>query len=245
VKLIKEQALRVEKQHRKKYGPRNTYIFKCRHSTCTEEIRARADGLKKHKGFCQQHSQQKRPFESIYMGLFHDHRKTKVELTYDEYLEFTKISYCHYCGNDIPWVPYGVVNGKYTSRAYFLDRKDHSIGYTKDNCVVCCTFCNRLRSNDFTYKQFLQIGFLLQKFRGETYADTGVPSETDSDICNLGNINLSAITSLENIKHIPTSGIYQIQSQLGQIRQLVLSELSRRQQQDLHQYFARPINEGI
>jgi hypothetical protein len=76
-----------------------------------------------------------------------------VTLTYDEYIQFTKIKNCHYCNNSIPWRPYNSGNKK--AQAYFLDRKDNDGPYSKENCVVCCTRCNRMRSNKFTYEEFI------------------------------------------------------------------------------------------
>ena len=63
--------------------------------------------------------------------------------------------------------PYGTLNGKFISHARFLDRKDNTQGYLKDNCVVCCTSCNKLRSNKFTYKEFLLLAPILKQIRLE------------------------------------------------------------------------------
>ena len=76
----------------------------------------------------------------------------KVEITYEDFLEFQKISECHYCGVNIPWV----------TMASNLERKDSSIGYFKHNCVVCCKRCNRGKSDLFTYQEWLQIGDLIR-----------------------------------------------------------------------------------
>lgn len=117
-------------------------------------MKTRTDQVKKSTGYCISCAQQKRPFEGLYNCLYNDHRKLKVDLTYDEFLEFTKINTCHYCKNDIKWNSYTRVKGKFISRSYFLDRKDNDIGYSKENCVVCCTRCNRARSNKFTYEEW-------------------------------------------------------------------------------------------
>src|SRR5208283_1176118 len=39
-----------------------------------------------------------------------------------------------------------------------IDRKDNSLGYTTSNCVSCCGRCNRIKSNDLTYKEMIEIG---------------------------------------------------------------------------------------
>lgn len=44
-----------------------------------------------------------------------------------------------------------------------LDRIDNSKGHTKDNTVVCCYRCNRLRSDNYTCEEFKIIGKALRK----------------------------------------------------------------------------------
>jgi hypothetical protein len=167
VSLNKDNALSKETEYRKKYGPRYTYLFKCSEPECTKIIRVRSDYLNRSSGQCNIHSHQKRPFESLYNSLYNDWRGTEVTLTYEEFLEFTKIKKCHYCSYGILWIPFGTVAGEYKSRAYYLDRKNHNEGYTKENCVVCCSKCNIIRRDHFTYEQFLEIGKLINKWRIE------------------------------------------------------------------------------
>ena len=102
----------------------------------------------------------KRPFEALFNTLIGQAKgRADVRLTYEEYLEFTAEDSCHYCGSELVWEPFNKMNG------HKLDRKDNSIGYTKDNCVVCCPRCNRAKSDHFTYEQFLQIGALIRSWR--------------------------------------------------------------------------------
>mgnify|MGYP003659744275 CR=1 FL=1 len=133
---------------------RDVFLSKCKNHECQVIIRTRRDSLKKASGYCKSHVQQKLPFQSIYNGLFNDQRGTDVHLTYEEYIEFTKTKTCHYCDNDINWVPYATVKGVFKSRAYYLDRKDFCGPYSKSNCVVCCTRCNMSRGNNFTYEEW-------------------------------------------------------------------------------------------
>lgn len=54
---------------------------------------------------------------------------------------------CHYCGSP----PLGRVStGSYSTTALVngIDRLDNERGYTVDNVVTCCKFCNRAK---FTY----------------------------------------------------------------------------------------------
>lgn len=77
---------------------------------------------------------------------------------------------CHYCGrtdgNTISvksrsakggWVVKGF---KYNG----LDRKDNSLGYTIDNCVPCCTVCNRGK-NSMGYNDWIEYLDTLVAFR--------------------------------------------------------------------------------
>lgn len=53
---------------------------------------------------------------------------------------------CFYCNNPLDR----------TTGGYFLDRLDSALGYTKENCVSCCTTCNFMKgvmSLDNFYKQ--------------------------------------------------------------------------------------------
>lgn len=103
----------------------------------------------------------KRPYESLYHVLCSMAKdRTSVELTYEEYLTFTSQKECHYCGTGITWKKHsGNVNG------HKLDRKNNSLGYSKENCVVCCPRCNRAKSNHFTYEEWVQIGALIKSWR--------------------------------------------------------------------------------
>jgi len=67
--------------------------------------------------------------------------------------EFRKISSmdCFYCGSK-PATVKETNNGSYTYNG--MDRKDNSIGYTKDNIVPCCETCNRAKLQ-MTVKEFL------------------------------------------------------------------------------------------
>jgi len=98
------------------------------------------------------------PYESLYNAAkkaTEDWKKSsrgfKFQLTYDEFLEFTKTKVCHYCGSLVTWV-----NSSHAS--YNLDRKDNAGNYDKDNCVVCCFECNATKGARFTYEEMLIIG---------------------------------------------------------------------------------------
>lgn len=163
--LNKEDAIEVIKTTRKDGHTRITYVFSCSTPECRNTLKVRTSELSKRSRKCMSCVHQKRPYESIYLGLYNDHRRTKVELTYEEFIEFTKIQNCTYCNDTIPWSPYSTVKGEYISRAYFLDRKEFDLPYSISNCVVCCTDCNRIRSNKFSYDEFMQLAPVLKSIR--------------------------------------------------------------------------------
>jgi hypothetical protein len=98
-----------------------------------------------------------RPFEYAYNSLLRAARQTNrvVTVSYEDYLEFTKVLNCHYCDRNIPWSQY--TDSKKKNNNYYLDRKNNFIGYEKHNLVVCCPKCNRIKSNEFSYVEFLKI----------------------------------------------------------------------------------------
>lgn len=49
---------------------------------------------------------------------------------------------CYYCGED-DYLHMGI------------DRKNNNVGYTKENCVACCSMCNFMKQ-DYTYLCFIE-----------------------------------------------------------------------------------------
>lgn len=105
------------------------------------------------------------PYESLYHLLQRSAKKKGigVQITYHDFLTFATISQCSYCKGIIEWVPFlKKVDGKSIHR-YNLDRKDNSKGYTKDNCVVCCSRCNKIKNDEFTSEEMMSIGPFVRK----------------------------------------------------------------------------------
>lgn len=151
---MSNQIIRIEKQPRKNGGPRTVYILNC--LDCSSDIKVRKADYNKnlYSGKCSSCSHRKLPFESQFNCFKSDWRKLKNTITYQQFLEFTKIKNCHYCTTSINWNEYGIVNGKLKGRSYFLDRKDNDLGYIESNCVVCCTKCNLAKGNRYTYQEW-------------------------------------------------------------------------------------------
>jgi hypothetical protein len=96
-----------------------------------------------------------RPYEALYNNFVNvgPKRKGKIienTISYEDFVEFIKIGVCFYCGSEVEWAKFNIVKNK---ASYKLDRVDSKLGYTKENCVVCCPTCNlmklQLSSHDF------------------------------------------------------------------------------------------------
>jgi hypothetical protein len=102
-----------------------------------------------------------RPYEAIFNTLRRSAKRSQKEitLTYEDFLAFTSIMHCHYCGQQIIW-------NKHNARSsiYNLDRVDNTQGYVKNNLVVCCKRCNYAKADRFTYDEWTQIGKLIKSW---------------------------------------------------------------------------------
>jgi len=107
-----------------------------------------------------------RPYESLYNRLrrIAKKQKHKCALGFKQFVDFTKTTNCHYCHAPVEWVKYSIGATK-GAGGYKIDRKDNTKGYSKENCVVCCSSCNRTKGDRFTYEQFVQIGKVIRSFR--------------------------------------------------------------------------------
>jgi hypothetical protein len=93
------------------------------------------------------------------------YRKLECLLTFDEFLEFTKINKCEYCGDNILWEEH--ITNISNRGGYNLDRKDNKLGYTKQNCVVCCKNCNAMKSDKISYDLMIRLGDVMKEYRKE------------------------------------------------------------------------------
>lgn len=121
-------------------------------------------GENRRTGGCRSCANRRRalPYQTIYKKM-RNHatsRGLEIAISFEEFVEFTKVTSCSYCGADIKW---SQRTGK--STAYNLDRIDCARGYTKDNVVVACPLCNRTRSNSFTVEEFKIIGLAIKEIR--------------------------------------------------------------------------------
>jgi 5-methylcytosine-specific restriction endonuclease McrA len=61
--------------------------------------------------------------------------KKEFTVTREEYESLVSKGLCEYCSGPLP------------KRGYGVDRKDHRLGYTIENCAACCEHCNRKKGN--------------------------------------------------------------------------------------------------
>jgi hypothetical protein len=70
-------------------------------------------------------------------------RKHEFSLSFDEFMNIVNKN-CFYCG-DLPSTKCHAMNGKSSMLFNGIDRINNSIGYIKENCVSCCSICNRAK----------------------------------------------------------------------------------------------------
>lgn len=95
-----------------------------------------------------------RSYEALYRNFVRS-AAHPASITYEQFVEFTKLTECHYCGDPVSW----------DGTAYNLDRTDNDQGYTVDNCVVCCARCNIGKSKNFTYEEWREIGDVIRGWK--------------------------------------------------------------------------------
>ena len=89
-----------------------------------------------------------------------------MDFVFSNIKEFSDFYYgqpqkCHYCG--IPKDKIHITHSQCYSismrhcNRFSLDRKDNIKGYSKENCVLSCLRCNNIKSNVFSYEEFLEI----------------------------------------------------------------------------------------
>lgn len=167
--FLKENAKDVIIKKLKSGTNLKTYIFEC--IDCGKDIKLQAGRFKSHSGKCIQCSQRGKPYSHILNELIFTCKKRNkhiVTLTYDEFIDIITDAKCHYCNKELIYNKYTRdENLNYVSRAYQLDRKNNDLGYTKENVVPCCWECNRLKSNIYTYKEFMRFSPILKEIQQE------------------------------------------------------------------------------
>lgn len=82
----------------------------------------------------------------------------------------SECEYCHITINQInDLIAQEKLFKKHITRGWSLeiDRKAANLEYTKDNCVICCYWCNNAKTDEFDYEEFKKIGVVIQKIWNE------------------------------------------------------------------------------
>lgn len=154
----------------KEYPSKSVIMYKFNCLICKKSLQVRRQHIQYSTGKCKKHANQLRPFEAVYgaMRRRSKERKLKFNLSYEEYIEFTKINNCYYCNDKINWDPYNE-HGK-NNPGYYLDRMNNDIGYIKSNCVVCCTTCN-MAKRSMHHDNFIDMCLKISKEKGSSCGD--------------------------------------------------------------------------
>jgi len=152
--LNKVDAIRIDRKYIKsRKREQLLYIFLC--LGCSNEMALQVSYIPQHSGYCRKcqatfrHHGEVKPFLSLYKRFQRAAKKRNhsFALTYEQFLWFTEIGICRYCGDPVQWT-------EHDHGPFNLDRKDYSKGYTIDNVCVCCSKCNYMKSRFFTEKEF-------------------------------------------------------------------------------------------
>jgi hypothetical protein len=140
-------------------GFKNVKVLRC--EDCENEVRVWPGQNRVATGKCKicanvdNYTTRKKPYEYLYNVLVGNakSRNIPLELSLEEFCEFTSIQNCTYCDDIVKWSPH--YSNKSLSTAYNLDRRDSNLGYTMNNCVVCCPLCNMTKGNRFSFEEFM------------------------------------------------------------------------------------------
>ncbi len=116
------------------------------------------------------------PANDIYLNLYNSlkssckRKNRECSITFDEAISLYQ-SNCYYCKEE-PSNTYKHANNKHLILKYNgIDRIDSSKGYSLDNVVPCCKYCNRAK-NDLSQKDFYKLIERIYKFRVQRSSET-------------------------------------------------------------------------
>jgi len=139
---------------------RDYYEVKCicgttgvRRGSALKTGRSKSCGCKKSK---------LRPYESLYHLFLRAAKRTfrEVTISYEDFVQFAGKPFCFYCEVPVVFEAYGTRGARYS-----LDRKDNALGYTAENCVVCCTECNFGKGAHYTWEEWWVMAQALRRYR--------------------------------------------------------------------------------
>lgn len=105
----------------------------------------------------------KRPYENLYNTLVRNCKRNNIQinLSYRQFVRFTKTDRCSYCKEPIFWSEYNPIKN---GTRYNLDRKQSKLGYFLENLVVCCKRCNYSRGDRYTHEEWKIMTLALREY---------------------------------------------------------------------------------
>ena len=126
-------GLRFYKNHREdELKERKVYYYK-HHEKCLESRRQYGQN---HREEARQYSEEYRKTITGRFSILLNSaqvRKIEVLISLEEYTQIVSSGMCRYCSKSLPKAGSGV------------DRTDSTIGYVANNCVSCCSACNKIK----------------------------------------------------------------------------------------------------
>ena len=104
------------------------------------------------------------------------------QLTKEEFDNIIE-SNCYYCG-EAPTIHKSDQKFNKTDIPYYrtgVDRIDPTKGYTKENCVPCCTTCNRMKSDLSNYSFLYKIKNIYEKLHLDSICSTTIEKTSEED----------------------------------------------------------------
>lgn len=151
------------------------YICSCSTNDCNNTTSIRKNEFHKWSGLCKICSNKNKLKKAKkvwsgtnlkpYQALFNNFRSKVAQrniscsISFEEFLELIKHPYCHYCYS---YLHFSEFNTSKNGSRYQLDRCDNNLGYSKENCVLCCWKCNNSKSNRYSYEEWYEMNI---KFR--------------------------------------------------------------------------------
>lgn len=88
-------------------------------------------------------------------------RNKIFNLSFEEFVLIRMSKTCLYCGRTAEEL---ITKDKIVRREVMtIDRINNNKGYSKENCVLACYDCNRIKGNRFSYNEMILIGNLFNK----------------------------------------------------------------------------------
>ncbi len=140
--------------HYARYKATGSYDLVLRASGCSKE---NCQGKYYGRGLCSRHFEEFRRASGYHAKAarkpetrftdckrYAKERNLEWSISLENYKNLLKPNKCSYCFGPLPETKVG------------LDRKDNFKGYTLENVVPCCRYCNQMRSNIFSFDEFVE-----------------------------------------------------------------------------------------